>query len=79
MLSSVSNMERDSRPRARPVPGCRRIGTQHPRQIFFNRAFINVSSSLILSTYFPLAAFEIGAARSCFAATGDAGGGAALS
>jgi hypothetical protein len=50
---------------------------QHPRQIFFSRAFISASSALIESTYFAVSTFEAGARG--FAAADDAGGGAARS
>jgi hypothetical protein len=55
-------------------------GLQQPLQIFFSRAFMSLSSALIVSTYGPASAFETGAARpGDLAAAGEAAGGVALS
>jgi hypothetical protein len=61
--------------RREPAP----LPAQQPLQMFFNFAFINWSSALIVSTYFELSIFVTGARDAGLAATGEAGGGATLS
>jgi hypothetical protein len=59
------------------TPRAAASNAQQPLQIFFSRAFISASSALIVSTYFALSTFELGAFG--LAAAGEAGGGVALS
>jgi hypothetical protein len=54
-------------------------GSQQPWQMPFIFAFMIASSSLIVSMYFALSTFDVGAARTTGLAAEDATGGAPLS